>query len=101
MKTIKIESAIWNFFIGKRTYIVGALALSYGWYFKDPQAIFVGLGLFGLRAAISHDIAKLLDQPIITKTDIEKTAGEVVIDATQVTEGTASTGTQPIGEVIQ
>jgi hypothetical protein len=94
MKTIKIESAIWNFFIGKRTYIVGALALSYGWYFKDPQAIFVGLGLFGLRAAISHDVARLLSQPTITKTDVITTAEQVAVDAT------ASTGGQPIGEVV-
>lgn len=80
MKKVQIESAIWNFFVGKRTYLVGALALAYGYYFKDPQAIFVGLGLFGIRAAISHDIAKLLEQQTITKSDVISTAEKVVVD---------------------
>jgi hypothetical protein len=98
MKTVQIESAVWNFFKGKRTYLVGALALVYGWYFKDPQAIFVGLGLFGLRAAISHDLAKLLSQPTITKQDVIATAEQVIADGTAATNGTV---TEVNGQPVQ
>lgn len=49
-----------EFLKGKKTYFVAGLAIAYGWYFSDANAVLLGLGLFGLRDGLSTEITKIL-----------------------------------------
>ena len=49
-----------NFLKGKKTFIVGIAAVIYGVYAKDPHTIVIGLGLIGIRDAMSTEIAKII-----------------------------------------
>ena len=45
---------------GKKSYITGLLAIAYGVYFKDTEAVLLGLGLMSLRNGITSEIAKTI-----------------------------------------
>lgn len=51
---------IWDFLKGKKTYLVALLAIAYGYYYKDPNAILIGLSAAGIRNGISTEITKML-----------------------------------------
>jgi hypothetical protein len=49
-----------EYLIGKKTYIVAVIAISYGVYFGDIQAILLGLGIAGIRNGITSEIAVMV-----------------------------------------
>jgi hypothetical protein len=56
---MNIFTATLDFLKGKKTYIVGIVAIAYGILFKDSNAIFIGLTACGLRAGVSTEIANI------------------------------------------
>jgi len=52
--------AIVSFLEGKKTYIFGAIAIVYGFLYKDANAVFIGLTACGIRSGIATEFAKLL-----------------------------------------
>ena len=38
-----------NFFVGKKTFIIAVVAILYGFFYKDQNAIWIGLSAMGLK----------------------------------------------------
>jgi hypothetical protein len=53
---------LWNFLSGKKTYVVGILAVAYGIIYKDPNAVIIGLTAMGLRNGLAVGISQLLNK---------------------------------------
>lgn len=49
-----------HFLKGKKTYAVAALAIAYGLYFGEVDAVLLGLGLIGVRDGVTTEIAKVV-----------------------------------------
>lgn len=49
-----------NFLKGKKTYITGLLAIAYGLYFGEVDAVLMGLGLMSIRNGITTEVAKTI-----------------------------------------
>lgn len=45
---------------GKKTFIVAILAVAYGIYADNPELIFLGLGLAGVRDGIRNEVVKTI-----------------------------------------
>ena len=49
-----------NFFVGKKTYIIGTVAILYGIFYNDPNAVWIGLAAWGLKAGQSESAAQVI-----------------------------------------
>ena len=52
---------ILDFFVGKKTYIIGTIAILYGFFFNDPNAIWIGLTAWGLKAGHNENTKQIID----------------------------------------
>ena len=52
-----------NFLKGKKTYAIALVAIVYGFFYKDMNAIIVGLTACGLRSGLSTEVAKMVVNP--------------------------------------
>lgn len=52
----------WNYFKGKKSYFVAAVAILYGFLYNDKNALLVGLATFGLRHALVTEINKIVSR---------------------------------------
>lgn len=57
----KLQQVI-NFLKGKKTFITGLLAITYGVYFGEVEPVLLGFGLIGIRDGLSTEIAKTITQ---------------------------------------